>query len=131
MQTARAEMRKTTLLGLFFCVPLGYTLLARLLHRDADQGCVSSSWFVDNLNIATNTTAHTFKIMLQFGFIWSFTSFNNYNSHFLYLPTAHQFLNLLRTQAVAEEYVDVLCRVAIGRGHGFQVADVLVIRGYI
>lgn len=34
---ARAEMGKTTLLGLFFCVPLGYTLLALLLHGDADQ----------------------------------------------------------------------------------------------
>ena len=36
-QMARAEMWKTALLGLFFCVPLGYTLLVRLLHGDADQ----------------------------------------------------------------------------------------------
>ena len=34
---ARAKMREVTLLGLFFCVPLGYTLLARFLHRDADD----------------------------------------------------------------------------------------------
>ena len=39
---ARAKMRKVTLLGLFFCVPLGYTLLARLLHGDADQLAVNA-----------------------------------------------------------------------------------------
>ncbi len=39
---ARAEMGKPTLLGLFFCVPLGYTLLARLLHGDADQLAVNA-----------------------------------------------------------------------------------------
>ena len=41
-QMARAKMRKVTLLGLFFCVPLEYTLLARLLHRDADQLAVNA-----------------------------------------------------------------------------------------
>ena len=34
---ARARMREVTLLGLYFCVPLGYTLLARIFHRDADD----------------------------------------------------------------------------------------------
>ena len=34
---ARAKMREVTLLGLFFCVPLGYTLLARFLHWHADD----------------------------------------------------------------------------------------------
>ena len=38
---ARAEMWKTTLLGYFFCVPLGYTLLVRLLHGDADHLAVN------------------------------------------------------------------------------------------
>ena len=36
-QMARAKMREVTLLGLFFCVPLGYTLLARVFHRHADD----------------------------------------------------------------------------------------------
>ena len=36
-QMARARMREATLLGLFFCVPLGYTLLARFLNRNADD----------------------------------------------------------------------------------------------
>lgn len=34
---ARAKMREATLLGLFFYVPLGYTLLARFFHRYADD----------------------------------------------------------------------------------------------
>lgn len=34
---ARARMWEVTLLELFFCVPLGYTLLARFLHRDTDE----------------------------------------------------------------------------------------------
>ena len=34
---ARTRMPEATLLGLFFCVPLGYTLLARFLHRDTDE----------------------------------------------------------------------------------------------
>ena len=34
---ARARMREVTLLGLFFCVPLGYTLLVRFLHRYTDN----------------------------------------------------------------------------------------------
>ena len=34
---ARAKMREATLLGLFFYVPLGYTLLARFLHRYTDD----------------------------------------------------------------------------------------------
>ena len=55
----------------------GGLLPARLALVITDQGCVSSSWLVGSLNIATNTTAHTFKIMLQFGFIWSFTSYYN------------------------------------------------------
>lgn len=33
----RAKMREATLLGLFFCAPLGYTLLARFLHRYTDN----------------------------------------------------------------------------------------------
>ena len=33
----RAKMREVTLLGLFFRVPLGYTLLARFLHWHADD----------------------------------------------------------------------------------------------
>ena len=36
-QMARAGMRKVTLLGLFSCVPIGYTLLAWLLHRNTDH----------------------------------------------------------------------------------------------
>ena len=34
---ARAKMREVTLLGLYFCVPLGYTLLARVFHRYIDD----------------------------------------------------------------------------------------------
>lgn len=36
-QMARVKMREVTLLGLYFRVPLGYTLLARVFHRDADD----------------------------------------------------------------------------------------------
>ena len=97
----------------------GGLLPARRALVITDQGCVSSSWLVDSLNIATNTTAHTFKIMLQFGFIGSFSSFNNYNSHVLSLPAAHQFLNLLRAHAVVQKGIDVTGIVPVSRGDRF------------